>query len=91
MKSSADIVDVATVIAIPSLFRGYLEGALVKVGAQFPTCSFAINGNNVHILGVPTNEAASITTTVLHAVYREKIYVETLEMRQALVRTVMSP
>lgn len=75
-------------IEIPPNFRSFLDGALVRVQAQYPSLRFVASAAGVEVACISPGDMADVRKSVLHAVYREKIYVETLPLRQALIEAV---
>lgn len=75
-------------IDIPSSLAGFVDAALIRLQGQFPEVLFertqgGIQTNAGHL--APEN----LRSTVLHAVYREKIYAETLPLREELLNRVL--
>jgi hypothetical protein len=75
-------------IDLPPLFFGYLEAAILRLRSHYPSLEFSekdgaiiVSGNNI--------DPEILRSAVLHIVYREKIYAETLSMRQSLLAAVM--
>jgi hypothetical protein len=75
-------------IEFPSRFRIYAEAAVLKLQIRYPEVSFALRGNEISASSESGTGAAILRRDVLHAIYAEKIYAETLSMRQALVAAV---
>lgn len=76
------------VVDIPSRFTEYVDAALLRLGVLYPGCRFARTGGAVTArlsAGLSQDQARR---AILHALYREKIYSETLAMRHALVAAV---
>lgn len=49
---------------------------------------FALSYRLIDVACISSNDLDDVRKSVLHAVYREKIYVETLPLRQALIEAV---
>ncbi|QIA22393.1 MULTISPECIES: hypothetical protein [Mesorhizobium] len=75
-------------IEIPQNFLGFVEGALLRVQIQYPSLRFSVSAGSVEVARLPDLDLDDVRKSVLHAVYREKIYVETLPLRQALITAV---
>ncbi|TIS99175.1 hypothetical protein [Mesorhizobium sp.] len=75
-------------IEIPQNFLGFVEGALLRVQIQYPSLRFSVSASGVEVARLPDLDLDDVRKSVLHAVYREKIYVETLPLRQALITAV---
>lgn len=74
-----------TVVEVPSQFEPYLAAALLRVQVLFSNMTFRQNSRDITIEGAGLTEECNVRKALLHAVYREKIYAETLSMRQDLV------
>ncbi|GLR45687.1 hypothetical protein GCM10007880_62050 [Mesorhizobium amorphae] len=75
-------------IEIPQNFRSFVDGALVRVRAQYPSLRFVASAAGIEVSCTSSGDLDDVRKSVLHAVYREKIYVETLPLRQALIEAV---
>lgn len=77
-------------VEIPEVFRPYLDAALLRLGYLHPELAVAHEGSEVLLTG----EAAANTDpkrTLLHLLYREKIYAETLALRGRLYESLGQP
>ncbi len=83
-----DTIESDFVVDIPPRFQEYLDAVLLRVQAIHSGCQFSRSGCAISVRARDGHSEAQIRKTVLHAVYREKIYAETLGMRQALVAAV---
>lgn len=81
---------VATIIEVPSDFDGVVERSVLRLGARFPDLRFERHPAGILLSGL-SDEAAveGLRSIVLHTLYRERIYLETLPMREALLSAVM--
>ncbi|MER8640398.1 hypothetical protein NKJ81_31450 [Mesorhizobium sp. M0018] len=75
-------------IEIPQDFQRFAEGALIRLQVQYPSLRFSASGQGVAVEELPPDRLDDLRKNVLHAIYREKIYSETLPLRQALIRAV---
>lgn len=75
-------------IGIPQNFRSFVDGALIRVQAQYPSLRFVVSADGIDVACISLSDLDDVRKSVLHAVYREKIYVETLPLRQALIEAV---
>lgn len=75
-------------IEIPQSFRSFVDGALVRVQAQFPSLRFVASTAGIEVACISPGDLDDVRKSVLHAVYREKIYIGTLPLRQALIEAV---
>lgn len=63
---------------------------MLRLQTLYPGCQFAWRDGGISKRGSSDLTEERFRKDVLHAVYREKIYAETLLMRQALVAAVTS-
>lgn len=77
-----------SIIPVPQDFLRFVEGALLRLQAQYPSLRFSASGAGVEVAELPLDRLDDVRKSVLHAIYREKIYVETLPLRHALIRAV---
>ena len=77
------------IVEIPDALARFVESALVRLRAQHTGIEFEICPQGIRI--TPSEQATSgrLYSSVLHAVYREKIYTETLPMRVALMQAIL--
>ncbi|TGQ77339.1 MULTISPECIES: hypothetical protein [unclassified Mesorhizobium] len=75
-------------IEIPQNFQCFVEGALIRLQVQYPSLRFSASGHGVAVEEIPPERLDDLRKNVLHAIYREKIYSETLSLRQALIGAV---
>lgn len=76
------------VLVVPDIFSKYIDAAVVRVGYLHPDVEFSREGNSIRVASSTGNEVDSIRRDVLYAVYREKIFADTLSMRTALLGMV---
>lgn len=88
MNSSGKEPVIAFAMDFPSQFLPFIPPATLRIQTFFPDCSIVYDRCRIEISGPVSISENEIRKTVLHAVYREKIYSETLPMRQALVAAV---
>lgn len=80
--------DFELVVPIAPQFSAYADAAMLRIQMLYPGCQLAIaDGAIVARLSADHSED-HLRKAILHAVYREKIYTETLSMRRALVSAV---
>ena len=72
-------------VTIPASFGPYVDAALVRLRTLHPGLRFLRRKEAIAIESEGRGLEAGIEADVLHAVYREKIYAESLEMRRSLV------
>jgi hypothetical protein len=76
------------VVEIPLQFRPYVSAALLNAQVRYPSLRFIDDGDVVTVGGALDAKGDEVRRSVLHAIYREKIYADTLPMRLALVAAV---
>ncbi|WP_112098756.1 hypothetical protein [Mesorhizobium hawassense] len=75
-------------IEIPQDFQCFVEGALIRLQVQYPSLRFSASSHGVEVEELPPDRLDDLRKNVLHAIYREKIYSETLPLRHALIGAV---
>jgi hypothetical protein len=75
-------------VEIPQNFRSFVDGALLRLQAQYPSLRFLATATGIEVASFPAGEFDDLRKNILHAVYRERIYVETLPLRKALIGAV---
>jgi hypothetical protein len=68
----------------------YVEPALARLRYLYPDIEFAAAGNDIEVLSAKGEPAAMVEREIRYALYREKIYAETLPLRRALIKAVTS-
>ena len=72
-------------VAIPPCFASFVDAALLRVRTVYRDHSFRRTIEGISVSNTTKSIAPEIGQAVRHAVYREKIYADTLEMRRSLV------
>ena len=75
-------------IPVEEAFRPYLDAALTRLRYLYPNVTFTPSATGIDAVGHSDTDSEALVRDVQHALYREKIYAETLPMRRALVDTV---
>ncbi len=75
-------------VQIPQPFKDYVGTAIVRFEGQHPGIRVLPDAEGV-ILEGENAQADESRSDFLHVLYREKIYAETLPMRQALLKAVL--
>jgi hypothetical protein len=83
IDSTVQPVPQQTIIAIEPTFRLHLASATTRLGYLYPDLVFTIIDEGVAVTG--DGEESVLRREVLHAVYREKIFAETLPLRRTLI------
>lgn len=77
-------------IQIPQAFRPHAAAAVVRFGYLHPHLSCAVTAEGDVEVAMPAGaEDAAVRRDLLHLLYREKIYAETLGLRRALYEACM--
>lgn len=76
-------------VRVPQRFEEYVDAAIVRFEGQYPGVRILPAAEGVVLEGESTQQQAELRSDFLHALYREKIYAETLSMRQALMKAVL--
>ncbi|CDX11819.1 putative Rhodospirillum photometricum DSM 122 draft genome sequence [Mesorhizobium plurifarium] len=80
--------DVDVVVEIPLQFGKYADAAMLRLQVLYPACRIARQDGEISVRSSGCIAEDQFRKDVLHFLYREKIYTETLTMRQALVAAV---
>jgi hypothetical protein len=72
-----------TIVAVEPTFRLHLASATTRLGYLYPDLVFTVIDEGVAVTG--EGEESILRREVLHAVYREKIFAETLPLRRTLI------
>lgn len=89
-KKLPKAVELDFVVDVSPQFEKHANSAMLRLQALYPACQFTWRDGGISIRGSIDLTEERFRKDVLHAVYREKIYAETLTMRQALVAAVTS-
>jgi hypothetical protein len=76
------------IIPVSEVLQQHAEHAVVRLGYLYPKISFSCQVHTILVSSETEIDEIKIRRDVLYALYREKIYAETLSMRQALVTMV---
>lgn len=76
------------VVEIPPQFQKYADAAMLRLQALYPNCRLAWRSGAISIGSSAGIAEDQLRKDILYAVYREKIYAETLSTREALVAAV---
>ncbi|RUW53631.1 hypothetical protein EOA32_08590 [Mesorhizobium sp. M1A.F.Ca.ET.072.01.1.1] len=88
MAKLANAAEFEVVVQIPPRFDKYVDAAMLRIQSLYPACRLSRIDGAISIGSSGSVTEDHLRGTVLHALYREKIYAETLSMRQALFRAV---
>ena len=73
------------------MLRPHAELATARLGYLYPKMTFSHKAGTIVVSNDTEIHEIKIRRDVLYALYREKIYAETLSMRQSLVAMVSTP
>lgn len=76
-------------IDVPEQFSEHIDAVVVRVGYLYPNIQLKQCGRGIHVSDVLESEIEIIKRDILYALYREKIYSDTIEMRDSLLRAVI--
>jgi len=74
---------------VPSSLTDFIDAALVRLRLQFGNVEFHRTTAAITADADDPIEVEKLRSAVLHALYREKIYAETLPLRHALLERVL--
>lgn len=76
------------VVELDSSFAQFAPSAVLRLSYILPNLNFKASGAAVSVEGDLPEDLGALRRDILHAVYREKIYTETLPMRTAFFDAV---
>lgn len=74
-------------VPIDDSFAQYVQAAILRLGYLRPELQFGFTDNKINVTSdqaLPKTEQARIRKDILHQLYRERIYSETLSIRKWL-------
>jgi hypothetical protein len=81
----SDIVDRLVVEIGPKLLP-HADAAIVRLSYLYPDVQFSLVADTIEVFGVKPSDQAALKKEVAYAVYRERIYRETLDIRKSLAK-----
>lgn len=75
-------------VVIPALLQPYSELAIARLGYLYPAARFALCDDYIEVTGEFDVTEETIAKEINYALYRERIFAETLSMRQDLISAV---
>lgn len=75
-------------VPVEEPFRPHIASVVTRLRYLFPELRFKAEVEGISVTGDVGARADALAREIQYALYREKIYAETLPMRQALVETV---
>lgn len=79
-----DTIASVRLIEVDASLRPYLPTAATRLGYLYPDVQFVVRTDGVELVGTDIDLAA-MRREVLHAVYRERVFAETLPLRRTLI------
>ena len=76
---------------IPAGFGRYVVAAVTRLSYLMSNITFAVEAERIVYASEQEIECAKLEREIAHALYREKIYAETLEMRRSLIEALTRP
>ncbi|MGV1951063.1 hypothetical protein ACQZ44_09560 [Agrobacterium vitis] len=80
--------DQSTIIDINESYQPYVAGAVIRFNALHPDANVT-HFDTVMLSSSDASSAGALITDFYHCLYREKIYADTLHLRQALINGVL--
>ncbi len=77
-------------VTIEPPFATYANAAATRLRYLFPTITFEVEGDGIRVDGPCEIDEAALQQEIHYALYREKIYAETLSLRRSLIEAVTS-
>jgi hypothetical protein len=71
-------------IAVPEGFDKHIPASIVRLTYLYPSCEFTAQNNEVIVRMKNDGLSEEIKREVMHQIYRERIYSETLSIRRWL-------
>ncbi len=78
------------VVKIEPPFSNYANAAVARLRYLFPTIAFEVEGDGIRADGPCEIDEAALQREIHYALYREKIYAETLSLRRSFIEAVTS-
>lgn len=78
------------IIEVPEVFVTYIDAVIVRLGYLKPDLQLFAHNGTIRSPLANTADAEKIKREVMHMIYRERIYSETLELRQTLLKVLVS-
>lgn len=75
-------------IEVPEPLRGYIAPAVTRLAYLYPTVAFVIRDSVIEAKTTNHLSETLLRREVYYALYREKIFADTLDLRRALVEAV---
>ncbi len=76
------------IVEVAERFRPYTDAALARLQYLYPKINFVLIADGIEVSGNIDIPSETLSREIHYALYREKIYAETLPMRRALIEAV---
>lgn len=76
------------IVSVEDTFKPYADAALTRLRYLYPGVTFTLARSGIEAEGDPAALTEALCRDIHYALYREKIYAQTLPMRRALIETV---
>lgn len=83
---SEDIISFT--VTFPAYFQSFADAALLRLQVRYPQTSFLLSEGKFEVVPAAHVRCEVLHRDILHTIYAERIFAETLPMRQALVAAV---
>ena len=75
-------------VYIPAIFKDFIGCAIVRFQYLYPEVNIQQNGLEISYEENKSHSNDDLKQEILHLIYKEKIYAETLEIRNSLYRRI---
>lgn len=81
---------VSFTVEFPSRFQNFAESAFLRLQVRYSQHTFRLGDGCLEVVSAAGVPSEGLRRDILHAIYAEKVFAETLPMRQALMAAVMA-
>lgn len=75
-------------IPVSEQFHAYCDQAMLRLGYLYPDLDFSFSGSAICVSGGETQSISNLSREVKFALYREKIYQESLPLRERMYQAL---
>ena len=76
--------------AVEPTFSEYVSSAITRLGYVYPAYRFSAETGGISVSGALPDDPSDLRRDVLHMLYRERIFKETLPLRRRLLEALNS-